>query len=92
MRQIITSNWVRITKKQARIRYMTNQDLYALPCNANPESPWVSMSPIQHTENSAEAWESFLNAFSYYNCHHGMGRYPAFYITREEYDERMGRG
>lgn len=89
MRQIITANWARISKNQARARYMAGQDLYVLPCNMDPESPWPTMHPVQHTEFTAESWESFLSAFCYYNCHNGLGRYPAFYVRREECDAKQ---
>lgn len=85
MNQIITANYRRITKKQAAARYKTGQPVYFCPVKLNPESPWgLLWSP----SNNSEPWDSVLNMFSFYNCDNERGRYPAFYITRAEWDER----
>ena len=85
MRTVITNNWVRITKKQAEIRYKTNQDVYILPCNMNPDNVW--QRPINMFYPGRD-FDQVVNEYSYYNCDNERGKYPAYYITRQEYNER----
>lgn len=90
MNKIITTNYVRITKKQAERLYKTKQDFYMCPCKVNPESPWGLLCLIcpGNDEYAEKAFETLLNEFSYYNRSNQLGYYPAFYMKRKEYEER----
>lgn len=88
MRQIKTLNYVRITKKQAERRYNTKQEVYILPCNLNPENVWQKPALIKQNGLFLEPFENVVNHFIYYNCDRERGKYPAYYISREEYEER----
>ena len=85
MRKVITKNWVRISKKQARSRYNTNQDIYITPCKANPENPFVTPTLVNHYKD----FDSIVFWYTKYNCCNELGDYPAYYITRKEYNERV---
>lgn len=86
----ITKQWVRITKHQARARYKTRQDVYILPHKMHPDNDTFPPVPIIKADVPME--EALCEMMSRINFNSQAGEYPAFYITREEYDERMGRG
>ena len=93
MNKIITNNYIRITKKQAETLYKTLQDFYMCPCKANPESPlgllcWICPGNDEYT---GKTFEMLVNAFCYYNCNNQLGYYPAFYMNRKEYEQRIKR-
>lgn len=86
MKNIVTTNWARISKKQAQARYKTNQDVFVLPCKMHPENVWQKPINMFCRDRS---FDQIVNEFTYYNCDYERGYYPAFYITRKEYDARM---
>lgn len=93
MNKIITTNYVRITKKQAERLYKTKQDFYMCPCKVNPESPWGLLCWIcpENDEYTGKTFETLLNEFHFYNSNNELGYYPAFYMSRKEYEERVNR-
>lgn len=93
MNKIITTNYVRITKKQAECLYKTKQEFYICPCKVNPESPWGWVCRIcpKNDEYTEKTFETLLNEFHYYNSNNEIGYYPAFYMNRKEYEERTNK-
>lgn len=81
MKHIETKNYIRIDKRQARKIYENNGDLYMLPCNLNPESPWgLLLGPV----NTFEPFDNMVSWATYYNCDTERGRYLAFYIKKTD--------
>ena len=89
MNMIKTTNYPRITKRQAEARYKTGQTVYILPCNMHPENAW--QRPIDMNYPGRD-FHSVASEYSYYNCDGERGRYPAYYISRAEYEERTNGG
>lgn len=93
MNKIITTNYVRITKKQAERLYKTKQEFYMCPCKVNPENPYGLFCCIcpGNDEYTEKTFETLLNEFHFYNSNYEIGYYPAFYMSRKEYEERANR-
>ena len=88
MRQITTTNYVRISKKTARALYKTGQEnrLYFCPVNLNPENPWGLM---WNAPNNDIPFDQLVSEYQYYNCDAERGYYTAFYVPREWYELRQ---
>lgn len=84
MNKIITQNWERITKAEARKRYNARQDVYFLSCNMHPENMWQAPCPIlRDVDDDVTSFNSTVNNYRYYNCDRQRGMYVAYYIRRD---------
>ena len=67
----------RITKREARKLYDNNTPVFITPCKCSPDSMWLTGFEMVKEDQS---FDEFINNFTYYNCNHELGNYPAFYI------------
>ena len=72
----------RVTKKTAEKRFNAGETVFIYPVYANPASPWWSGGGYDN-ENGKRAFQAFINAYSYYNCNAGTGKYLAYYLEKE---------
>jgi hypothetical protein len=86
MDRIVTENFVRVSKLEARKLVINPEvDLYMCHCKVDPENIWGLLHYIDDT--TLDGFEMTVGAFEYYNLHPGkLGRYTAFYIPREQWE------
>lgn len=85
------STFTRITKKQARARFETNETFVMCPAKIYPGGPWASHSTIfpglSKPEGYEDLWDSFdsvYNSWAYYNASYETGYYAHFYVENQE--------
>lgn len=78
MRQIVTENFRRISRRKAEQLYNADMPVYLCACNMNPESSWQPAIDVLRSIVEAP-FEGIVNAFVYYNCNAETGRKPFFY-------------
>lgn len=85
MRQIKTTNYIRVDKTTARALYKTGRHtrVYFCPVNLNPENPWGLM---WYPPNNDIPFDQLVTEYEHYNCNNETGRYTAFYVPREWYE------
>ena len=76
------SNFIEITKKQARERYDDGNVVRLMASNLNPHSYWGEPLPVN--KECGREFEKLCNEFRYYNCTRETGKKIRFYITEEE--------
>ena len=84
------SQFVRITKAQARKRYENNETFAMCPSNMRPGFPYAMHSTIfpetYKPKGYPELWysfESMYNNWAYYNTSHETGYYAHYYTETE---------
>lgn len=77
----------RISKPTARKLFKAGYELIITPCKMMPlpDAPDSLACRIQSTNDT---FEQYVNAFTYANCSHEVGYYPAFYRRFQSYHER----
>lgn len=81
MNKIYIDGFRRITKAEAKRRYIAGETIRIVPVNLRPDNFWGFYADIKN--DSPRRFEAFINEYSYYNCIDSeTGRYLAFY-TRE---------
>lgn len=73
-------NYHRITAPRARKIAKAGEVVYVVPCKVSPANLWGIT--VQVSTEDADNWDVFINAYTYYNCNHEMGYYPAFYTEK----------
>lgn len=74
----------RVTKKAAEKRFNAGETIYIYPVYANPASHWFSGDYGFKKETGYKTFSELVNAFSWYNCNYAeLGKYPAYYIRKE---------
>lgn len=59
--------------------------IYALPVNANPESPFMEFFEIElNSYNDSIDYLNTIKEIQYYNCVEDLGDYLKFYIEKKE--------
>ena len=77
---------VQITITKARRLYNEGKAIYLQSCNMRFNNMWQSACPIS---KSAEQWaeqdfDRTVNEYTYYNCDNERGKYPNFFIKKED--------
>lgn len=93
MKQISINGYIRITKREAARRYTAGETVRICPVNISPVNVWgfyadannrdyteVSTDGFNTTIARNRAFETVVNAYTFYNCNAETGRYPAFYV------------
>ena len=77
----------RISRGEARQRYVDNETFVLCPCKLRPGYPWAPHSTIHPATNKPvgyeDLWMTFdqvLNAWAYYNTGYEAGYYAHYYI------------
>ena len=74
----------KINKRQARKLYERGIPFWITPCKA-PHYCGVligaTASPYNELRENYSSFDAMVNAFEYYNCGNGCGRYAAFYTA-----------
>ena len=83
----------RINKRAAEKAYNEGKMLYILPCKVNFANRWIKPVRVHKESTTTMSIDGFnttitrnrefdilVNAYTYYNCCNGLGKYPAFYI------------
>lgn len=76
---------VQIAKQRARRLYEQGKTIYMQSCNMMFNTMWQSACPI-NKERAAwcETFDSVVNAFKHYNCDHERGKYPNYFVKKED--------
>lgn len=77
---------VQIAKQRARRLYEQGKTIYLQSCNMRFNTMWQSACPIS---KSTEQWEEqdfdkTVNEYTYYNCDCERGKYPNFFVKKED--------
>ena len=77
---------VQVSKPKARRLYNEGKTIYLQSCNMRFDNMWQSACPIS---KSTEQWidqdfDKIVNEFTYYNCDNERGKYPNFFIKKED--------
>lgn len=89
------NRFVRISKRAAFLRWITGKRIVLCPVKLHPGYPWsphMPMPDLAHElarytadeKTPAQLWTDRVNNFSYYNCSHETGYYPAFYVESHQ--------
>ncbi len=92
MNKMTFSGYERVSKARARRLYDAGEEIRIVPCGVNPVNHWGWHADARKDEWTQVAYDGFnatvargkefdavVDAFAYYNCGSGAGRYPAFY-------------
>ena len=87
MNKITTAKVQRVSKPSARKLYNKGVEIYITPCKISPENCWGIGS--WHTKDLSvdfdEDFDILVRDFTWYNCQYeDWGRYPAFYVRKED--------
>lgn len=96
MNKINVGGFVRISKKAAEKLYNAGKTVRICAVNVSPVNVWGAYADCNRAEHSPvsgdgfntvvprnRAFETVVNAFTFYNCNAETGKYPAFYIREE---------
>jgi len=73
--------FTKITKRQARKLFADNSPIYVIAHKMRPGGPFhmgMTIFPQRYHEES-RTFDQMINDFTYYNCSHETGYYPAYY-------------
>ena len=79
----------RIGKPEARRRWENNEPFVIVPCKCSPYTPDGKLTDMAYVIDPAEAkiihrtFDHYFDSYSYYNCNHVTGMYPAFYVPKK---------
>ena len=79
------SRYTRITKLRARVLFATGKPFYIIAHKMRPGFPFsmgMTIDPLHYTAENVN-FDAMVNNFSFYNCSHETGAYPAFYSVSE---------
>ena len=81
MRNIILNDLVRVDKREARKLFNKGVNVFLWACKANIFSPWNAYCYSNNTECE---FDTFVNAFEYYNCNSQIGKYAKYYVFSKD--------
>jgi len=83
----------RITKTAARKRFEQGLNFHIIAHKMRPGFPFqmgmdvfpqfIANRAIVSGESNQQTFDAMVNQFTYYNCSHETGYYPAFYIVEK---------
>lgn len=74
-------DYQQISRPKAERLYEKGESIYLLPCNANPNSAWISLCEIKGGDEELPVkFKAIVNGFEYYNCNKELGKYAVFFI------------
>lgn len=82
-----TFGWTmeQINKTIARKLYAEGKTIYLISCNMRFDNVWQLPFPM-HISDGADSSDSFddrVNKYIYYNCDNERGKYPCFFVRKE---------
>lgn len=97
MNKRTVDGFTRISKRAAEKRYNAGEVVILCPVKLRPGFPFFPEIPVQREEFSplggdgfnivvprSRDFETVVNAFCFYNCSAGAGKYPAFYVREAQ--------
>ena len=77
---------VQIAKQRARRLYEQGKTIYLQSCNMRFNNMWQSACPVSHETRAwdEQTFDSIVNEYTYYNCDHERGKYPTFFVKKED--------
>ena len=71
----------RINKTVARKLWENGKNFIIVPCKCSPcgLGALYTETDLSKDERNEKTFDSFVNAFEFYNCNSEMGKYAAFY-------------
>lgn len=69
---------IQVNKTKARRAYNSGKNVYLHPCNMKINSVWGR--PIKINNTYGNNFDYSVNSFKYYNCVHGLGNYPNYFV------------
>lgn len=84
MNELTIKGYQRISKPNARNRFADGATIYICPNKINPANPMFPPVAIRYDSEAdipaEKAFDNFINDYSFFNCFHEVGNYPAYYI------------
>ena len=73
----------RISKKEAKKRFMAGSVMIIAPCNLQLFTNWGGWALLDGGcgTNDGKEFDATVNLFTYYNCNYELGYYPSFYVV-----------
>jgi hypothetical protein len=82
--------FIKINRTKAKRLYSEGKIIYLVPCKVYPDfkNCWVKPHTISLEQSQADpiynhTFDDLVNSFDYYNCIPELGKYPHFYIEKE---------
>lgn len=77
---------VQIAKQRARRLYEQGKTIYQQSCNMRFNNMWQSACSISKSteEREEQDFDKTVNEYTYYNCDHERGKYPNFFVKKED--------
>ena len=92
MKQFKVNGFVRVSKRNAKLRYDSGEVIYLCPCKLRPGCPWHPEAAVMKESVDVDSqvfvtgdkdFERIVNEYSHYNCARNVGEYPAYYIKEQ---------
>ena len=79
---------VQIAKQRARRLYEQGKTIYLQSCNMRFNTMWQSAYPMskESCQWGEHTFDSLVNEYIYYNCDQERGKYPNFFVKKEDLD------
>lgn len=84
MNKIAVNGYDRISKTAAKRRFTEGKETYVVPCKVRIGGPWYNEAPRIMRHDYGDTFDSWINAFTAYNCNYELGYYPAYYVKEVE--------
>lgn len=77
---------VQIAKQMARRLYEQGKTIYLQSCNMRFNNMWQSACPMnkESCQWGERTFDSLVNEYTYYNCDHERGKYPNYFVKKED--------
>lgn len=83
MNKIAVNGYVRVSKAVAKRRFTEGKETYVVPCKVRIGWLWYT-APCIMSPAYGDTFDSWINAFTAYNCNYELGYYPAYYVKEVE--------
>ena len=77
---------VQIAKQRARLLYEQGKTIYLQSCNMRFNTMWQSACPMskESCQWEGHTFDSLVNEYTYYNCDRERGKYPNYFVKKED--------
>ena len=77
-KETATPDLKRVQKRTAeRLFVQEGKQIYIIPHKCRIDNMWIK--PFEMTAKTIEEFRKQVNAFEYYNCNSGLGKYVSYY-------------
>ena len=77
---------VQIAKQRARRLYEQGKTIYLQSCNMRFNNMWQSACSMnkESCQWGEHTFDSLVNEYTYYNCDQERGKYPNYFVKKED--------